>query len=150
MQCPLFGPQVTLTIEWQVDAFSNADSGDASQQESIGIEVVCSAQFLLKPFIVFRRQRPGEILRTNGKILANNETRMNGMALEERDRRAGREGRADTLRGCGCSAADPDLHSQRNQPSIWGSRRICDNRRTVRKFVTKILQEAVERRSDSF
>ena len=33
MQCPLFGPQVTLTIEWQVDAFSNADSGDASQQE---------------------------------------------------------------------------------------------------------------------
>ena len=37
MQCPLFGPYVTLTIEWQVDAFSNADSGDASQQEKHGI-----------------------------------------------------------------------------------------------------------------
>jgi len=54
MQCPLFGPQMTLTIERQVDAFSNSDSSDASQQEGVGIEVVCSAQFLLKPFIIFR------------------------------------------------------------------------------------------------
>jgi hypothetical protein len=48
MRRPLSGPQMTLTIEWQLDAFSNADSSDTSQQESIGIEVVCSAQFLLK------------------------------------------------------------------------------------------------------
>ena len=82
MQCPLFGPQVTLTIEWQVDAFSNADSGDASQQQSIGIQGISAAQFLLKPFIIFRRQRPWEILRTNGKIFANNETGMEGMALD--------------------------------------------------------------------
>src|SRR5260370_10256691 len=82
MQCPLFGPQVTLTIEWQVDAFSNADSGDASQQESIGIQAIGAAQFLLQPFIIFRRQRPGEILWTNGKIFANNETGVEGMALD--------------------------------------------------------------------
>jgi hypothetical protein len=82
MQCPLFGPEVTLTIEWQVDAFSNADSGDASQQESIGIQVVGAAQFLLKPLIIFRRQRSGEILRTNGKIFANNETGVEKMALD--------------------------------------------------------------------
>src|SRR5580700_7894704 len=48
MRRPLSGPQMTLTIEWQLDAFSNADSSDTSQQESSGIEVVCSAQFLLK------------------------------------------------------------------------------------------------------
>jgi hypothetical protein len=78
----LFGSEVPLTIEWQVDAFSNADAGDASQQERIGIEVVCAAQFLLKPFIIFRRQRPWEIFRTNREIFANNETRVDGVALE--------------------------------------------------------------------
>ena len=81
MQCPLLGPQMTLTIEWQVDAFSNADSSDASQQESIGIEVVCSAQFILKPFIIFWRQRPGEILGTNREIFADNQARLEAMAL---------------------------------------------------------------------
>jgi hypothetical protein len=65
-----------------VGAFSNADSSDASQQESIGIEVVCSAQFLLKPFIIFRRQRPWKILWTNGEIGMNNKTRVDGMALK--------------------------------------------------------------------
>jgi hypothetical protein len=78
----LFGPEVTLTIEWQVDAFSNADAGDASQQERIGIEVVCAAQFLLKPFIIFRRQRPRKILWTDGEIVSNNKTRVDGMALK--------------------------------------------------------------------
>ena len=63
VQCPLFGPDMAQTIEWQVDAFSNADPGEASQQESIGIQVVCTAQFLLESLIIFRRQRPGEILR---------------------------------------------------------------------------------------
>jgi hypothetical protein len=64
MQCPLFGPRMMFTIEWQVDVFPNSDSSDASQQESIRIEVVCSAQFLLKPFIIFRRLRPRKILWT--------------------------------------------------------------------------------------
>jgi len=82
MQCPLFGPQVTLTIEWQVDPLSNADSGDASQQESIGIQGIGAAQFLLKPLIIFRRQRPGKILRTNGKIFADNETGAEEMTLD--------------------------------------------------------------------
>jgi hypothetical protein len=82
VQCPLFGPDVAQTIEWQVDALSNADPGAASQQESIGIQVVCAAQFLLESLIVFRRQRPGEILGANRKILADNETGLEGMALE--------------------------------------------------------------------
>ena len=70
------------TIEWQVDAFSNADSGDASQQESVGIEVVCPAQFLLKSPIIFRRQGSGEILRTCGKVFADDKTGLEGMALK--------------------------------------------------------------------
>jgi hypothetical protein len=82
MQCPLFGPDLAQTIEWQMDALSDADSSGASQQESIGIEVVCSAQFILEPLIIFRGQGPGEILGTDREIFANNETRLEGMALE--------------------------------------------------------------------
>jgi hypothetical protein len=81
MQCPLFGSDLPQTIERQVDAFSNADSGDASQQESVGIQAVCVAHFFLEQLIVFRRQRPGEILRTNRKIFANDETGLEKMAL---------------------------------------------------------------------
>jgi hypothetical protein len=36
----------------------------------------------LKPFIVFRRQRPWKILWTNGEIFSNNKTRVDGMALK--------------------------------------------------------------------
>jgi len=69
------------TIDWQVDAFSNPDPREASQQEGIGIQAVCTAQFFLKSLIVFRRQRPGEILGTNRKIFADNQARLEGMAL---------------------------------------------------------------------
>jgi hypothetical protein len=78
----LFGPDVTQTIERQVDALSNADPGEASQQESIRIQVVGAAQFLLQSSIIFGRQRPGEILGTNRKIFADDETRLDGMALQ--------------------------------------------------------------------
>jgi len=65
-----------------VDTLSNADPGEASQQESIGIQVVGAAQFLLKSLIIFRRQRPGEILGANRKIFTDNETGLEGMTLE--------------------------------------------------------------------
>src|SRR6516225_5984485 len=82
MQSPLFGPDVAETIQGQVDALSNADPGEASQQESIRIQVVGAAQFLLKSLIIFRRQRPREILGTNRKIFTDNETGRKGMTLE--------------------------------------------------------------------
>jgi len=106
MQRPLFGPQVTLTIEWQVDAFSNADSGDASQQQSIGIQGISAAQFLLKPFIIFGRQRPWEILRTKGKIFANNETGVEGMALDGQIIKQAAKAE-QMLRGYGYAKVDP-------------------------------------------
>ena len=51
-------------------------------QESIGIQRIGAAQFHLKPFIIFRRQRPRKILWTNGEIVSNNKTRVDGMALK--------------------------------------------------------------------
>jgi hypothetical protein len=65
-----------------VDAFSNADSCETSQQESIGIKAVCPAQFLLKSSIIFRRQRSGEIFRTRRKVLAEDKTGLERMTLE--------------------------------------------------------------------
>jgi len=53
MQGPSFGSDVTETVQWQVDALSNADPSEASQQESIRIQVVGAAQFLLKSLIIF-------------------------------------------------------------------------------------------------
>jgi hypothetical protein len=72
---------VAPTIEWQANAFSNADSGEASQQESIGIQGVGAAQFLLESMIIFRRKRPGEISWESRKILAQNETGLRGDVL---------------------------------------------------------------------
>jgi len=104
MQSPLFGPDVAETIQGQVDALSNADPGEASQQESIRIQVVGAAQFLLKSLIIFRRQRPREILGTNRKIFTDNETGRKGMTLEgqiiSRRRRQSRcSSRVELLRG---------------------------------------------------
>ena len=81
MQCPLFGSDLTQTVEWQVDTFSDADSGDASQQEGIGIQVVFAAQFVLEALIIFRGQRSGEIFRESRKIFGNNETGLEVVAL---------------------------------------------------------------------
>ena len=69
MQRPLFRSELTQTVEWQVDTFSDADSGKASQQEGIGIQVVFAAQFVLEPMIIFRGQRSGEIFRERAEDL---------------------------------------------------------------------------------
>jgi hypothetical protein len=82
VQCPLFGPDLPPTIERQVDAFANADSSDASQQESIGIQGVCAAQFLLESPIVFRRHGSGKILRACRKVLGEDKAWLDWMALE--------------------------------------------------------------------
>jgi hypothetical protein len=76
----LFGLEVASTIERQANAFSNAHSDETSQQESIGIQVVRAAQFLLESMIIFRK-RPGEIAWESRKILAQNETGLEGMSL---------------------------------------------------------------------
>ena len=64
-----------------MDAFSNPDPREASQQESIRIEIVGATQFLLQPLVVFQRQRPGEVFGTNREVFADDETGLDGMAL---------------------------------------------------------------------
>jgi hypothetical protein len=78
----LFGSNVTQAVECQVDTFSDADACDASQQKSIGVQTVCTVEFLLQSPVVFRRQGSWEILRTCRKIFANNQTGLEEMALE--------------------------------------------------------------------
>ena len=81
MQRPLFGSNVTQTVQRQVYAFPNADAGKAHQQQGIGVQVVCTAQFLLQPSIIFRGQGSGEILGTYREVFAEDETRLDTMAL---------------------------------------------------------------------
>jgi hypothetical protein len=82
VQCPLLGPHLAKTIEREVDAFPNTDSGETSQQEGVGIKGVGPAQFLLKSSIIIRRQGSGEIFRTYGKVLAEDKTGREPMTLE--------------------------------------------------------------------
>jgi hypothetical protein len=81
MQRPLFGSNVTQTVHWQVDAFSDSDACDARQQQRIGVQIVYTAQFLVQSAIVFWRQGSGEILRTRREVFADDEAGLDGMAL---------------------------------------------------------------------
>jgi hypothetical protein len=81
MQCPLFGSDVTHTVQCQVDAFSDTDTSDSHQEQRIGVQIVGTTQFLLQPLVVFRRQRPGKVFGTNREVFADDETRLDGMAL---------------------------------------------------------------------
>ena len=65
-----------------MNTFANADPGDPSQQESIGIQAVCTAQFVLESSIIFRRQGSGEILRTGREVIAEDEAGLEGMPLD--------------------------------------------------------------------
>ena len=65
-----------------MNAFANADPGDTSQQESVGIQAVCTAQLLLESSIIFRRQGSGEILRTSRKVFAEDKAGSEGMTLD--------------------------------------------------------------------
>jgi hypothetical protein len=70
------------TIKREVDAFSDADSRETSQQEGIGIKGVGAAQFFLKSSIIFRRQRSGKIFRTRRKVLAEDKAGLERMTLK--------------------------------------------------------------------
>jgi hypothetical protein len=48
MQRPLLVCHLAQTVERQVNTLTNANSGEAHQQESIGIQTVGAAQFLLE------------------------------------------------------------------------------------------------------
>jgi hypothetical protein len=53
MQRPLFGSDVPHTVQCQVDAFSDPDTGDSHQEQRIGVHIVGTTQFRLQASIVF-------------------------------------------------------------------------------------------------
>jgi len=126
-----------------VDTLSNADPGDASQQEGIGIKVVCPVQFLLESLIIFRRQRPGEILRANRKISLDNETGVEGMPLEGQSSQ--QAPKTEQIRFAGGVAQGRILIAEPTEPAQhMGIASELRQSADLRKSATKISEEAVE------
>ena len=114
----------------QIDAFSDTDSGGASEQQRIGVQVVGAPQFLLQQLIVFR----GESVWGDSAVGAENprgeSDRAGGDGRWRPGHGTGGEDRADTPAAWYCTQGGSCSHSQRNQPSRWGSRRNCERRRS--------------------
>jgi hypothetical protein len=64
-----------------VDAFPDANSGKASQQEGVRIQVIFAAEFVLKATVIIRGQRSGEKFRESWKIVADDQTGLEVVAL---------------------------------------------------------------------
>src|SRR5437870_686036 len=82
MQRPLIRPELPQTVQRQIDALADADTGEAGEQQRMGRQVVGPAQLLLQPLIVRWGKRPWQILRLWRKIFAANQVRSNGMAVD--------------------------------------------------------------------
>src|SRR4051794_39422410 len=64
-----------------MDALSDANPGETSQQESIGIQAVGASQLFLESAVILRRQSSGQILWPYRKILALDETGLKLVAV---------------------------------------------------------------------
>jgi len=65
-----------------MDAFADADSCGAGKEEGITEQVVGSTQFLLEALIVLWGERSGQVTGSGREILATNEIRLKGMAVD--------------------------------------------------------------------
>ena len=119
-----------------MDAFSNSNTRDTSQQEGIGIQAVGTTQFFLQSLIVFRRQRPGEILGTNRKVFADDQARLEAMALGgqviEQTAKTEQELLTRMVAYRRTQVAKPA-----EPASMWGSRRSWESRRTSGKVARR-------------
>jgi len=124
------------------DRLSRHDRG--AQQVIVNRQQVLDLAFKwLGPFV---RYRPAW---TNGEIGLNNKTRVDGMALKSQIIKQSAEDRADTLRGCGCSEADPDCIANGTNPAYEDR----DESATVGRPSERCRQDSQGsggRRSDSF
>jgi hypothetical protein len=59
MKSPCVGAQLPEAIQRQTDAFADADTCGAHEQQRIGIQVVGATELLLQQLIVLRRKRSG-------------------------------------------------------------------------------------------
>jgi hypothetical protein len=59
MQGPLAGSDLVQTVQGQIEALADADSGGAGEQQGVGRQIVGAAQFLLQELVVLWGKRPG-------------------------------------------------------------------------------------------
>ena len=81
MQRPLVIAQRTETVQGEVDAFSETDSGETDKQQRVGVQIVGSPEFLLQQLIVLRGEWSGKVMLPRGKILGENQSGWQGMAV---------------------------------------------------------------------
>jgi hypothetical protein len=79
MQGPLIRSQLAQAVRRQIAAFTDADAGEAGEQEGVGKQVVGAAEFLLQALIIVGMQRPREIVWLRGGVLAANQIRRQGV-----------------------------------------------------------------------
>lgn len=68
--------ELLQTVPSQIDAFPDADAGEAGEEEGIRKQLVGTTQFLLQPLIVFKRKRLRQILVWRREVLAANQFRL--------------------------------------------------------------------------
>jgi hypothetical protein len=73
--------QRTETVQGEVDAFSETDSGETYKQQRVGVQVVGSPEFLLQQLIVLWGERSGKIMLPGRKIPGEDQSRWQGMAV---------------------------------------------------------------------
>jgi hypothetical protein len=64
-----------------MDAFADADSGGADEQQRMGGEVIAAAQFLLQELVLGEGERSGKIVGWGGKVLMTNEIGKKGVTV---------------------------------------------------------------------
>lgn len=78
---PLIGSNLPQTVRRQVDAFADADAGEASEQKGVRKQVVGTAQFLLQSLIIFNGKRFWQIVVPRREILAANQVGLDVVAV---------------------------------------------------------------------
>jgi hypothetical protein len=111
MKRPLFGSHLPQAIHRQVDAFADAHSRSADEQEGIRVEIISPAQLLLHELILLRGKRSGKIAGLWREVFSTNEIRLNGVAATE--------GTANGTSAIGSGRFGSEL---RHFPSSTGSR----------------------------
>jgi hypothetical protein len=77
----LLRSQLGQAVQRQREAFAQAHTGEAGEQEGVGKEVVGPAEFLLQLLILVGVQRPGEIVWLRREVLPMNQTRLEGVTV---------------------------------------------------------------------
>jgi hypothetical protein len=64
-----------------MDAFADADSGGADEQQRMGGEIIAAAQFLLQELVLGEGERSGKIAGWGRKVLMTNEVGKKGVTV---------------------------------------------------------------------